>query len=178
VIGAAHDEAGHSIGRITVGGAITNFTDPSTNYPDGITAGPDGALWFTDVDNNSIGRLERLPIVLPGIGSVVEGNSGTVSLHVPVSLDAPSTKTVTVPWTTKFAPGALPGQAEPPSDFTAATGTVTFAPGQTTSSVTISVNGDTTIEPNEWLVVSFKNPTNARMGGYWGLGFGEIINDD
>ena len=36
---------------------MTNYTDPSINFPDGITAGPDGALWFTNEDDNSIGRI-------------------------------------------------------------------------------------------------------------------------
>ena len=44
--------------------------------------------------------------------------------------------------------------------------------------VTIRVNGDVVVEPNEWIVISFKNPTNAKMGGFYGLGFGVITNDD
>jgi virginiamycin B lyase len=30
---------------------------PGISIPGGITAGPDGALWFTDNGNNSIGRI-------------------------------------------------------------------------------------------------------------------------
>ena len=44
-----------SIGRITTGGAITNYSVATIGRPAGIAAGPDGALWFTD--NNSIGRI-------------------------------------------------------------------------------------------------------------------------
>jgi len=45
--------------------------------------------------------------------------------------------------------------------------------------VTITVSGDTTVEPNEWITgVVSKNPSNARMGGFYGLGFGVITNDD
>ena len=55
---------------------------------------------------------------------------------------------------------------------------MTFAPGETAKTVTISVNGDTDVEPNEWITVSFKHPTNAKMGGFYGLGFGVITNDD
>jgi virginiamycin B lyase len=52
-----------SIGRITTTGTITNYRDPSIVYPGGITAGPDGALWFTNTggssaaDKGSIGRI-------------------------------------------------------------------------------------------------------------------------
>ena len=31
--------------------------DPSIDQPEGMTAGPDGALWFTNAGNNSIGRI-------------------------------------------------------------------------------------------------------------------------
>ena len=39
---------GSSIGRITTVGVVTTYTDPSIDGPEGITAGPDGALWFTN----------------------------------------------------------------------------------------------------------------------------------
>ena|SRR5258708_4074598 len=51
------------IGRISPTGTITEFTLPTGNSsgvrggPVGITAGPDGALWFTDAANNAIGRI-------------------------------------------------------------------------------------------------------------------------
>jgi streptogramin lyase len=38
-------------------GTVTNYTDPSIKVPYEITAGPDGALWFTNNGNNSIGRI-------------------------------------------------------------------------------------------------------------------------
>jgi hypothetical protein len=31
--------------------------------------------------------------------------------------------------------------------------------------------------PYKLLVVSFHDPTNATMGGYWGLGFGFLVNN-
>ena len=47
---------GGSIGRISVDGVVSSFTDPRIRYPVDITSGPDGALWFTD-DSGSIGRI-------------------------------------------------------------------------------------------------------------------------
>jgi hypothetical protein len=44
-------------GRITTAGVVTNYADPSISSPEGITAGPDGALWFTNFSNSSIGRI-------------------------------------------------------------------------------------------------------------------------
>jgi hypothetical protein len=55
---------------------------------------------------------------------------------------------------------------------------VTFEPGQTTATAVLTVVGDTGPEPDEYVVVSFSQPTNARMGGFWGLGFAVITDDD
>ncbi len=51
-----------SIGRISTSGAISTYTDSSITDPQDITAGPDGALWFTDDalgsgQQDSIGRI-------------------------------------------------------------------------------------------------------------------------
>ena len=45
----------NSIGRITTGGVVTNYTDPGILIPEPITAGPDGALWFA----NTAGTCDR-----------------------------------------------------------------------------------------------------------------------
>jgi trimeric autotransporter adhesin len=37
--------------------AVSNYTDPTISNPDFIAAGPDGALWFTNYGNGSIGRI-------------------------------------------------------------------------------------------------------------------------
>ena len=118
------------------------------------------------------------PVALPGVGSVPEANSGTTSLQVPLTLSQASTQTVTVPWTTLSVPGAPSSQADPATDYIPASGTVTFNAGETSKTATIQVNGDTLVEPDEYIVVSFHDPTNAVMGGSWGLGFGVIVNDD
>jgi hypothetical protein len=146
---------------------IVSFTNPTNARMGGIWGLGVGTI--TNDDH---------AVVLPGTASVAEGNSGTTDLNVPVTLSNPSTQTVTVQWRTLFVPGAAGNQADPASDYSAANGTVTFAPGETAMTVTISVNGDTLAEPDEYIIVSFTNPTNARMGGIWGLGVGTIINDD
>lgn len=44
-------------------GVVSNFADPSMSNPDAITAGPDGALWFTNDHGNSIGRITTSGVV-------------------------------------------------------------------------------------------------------------------
>src|SRR2546430_205245 len=44
--------------RITTSGVTTDYSIPTSNaYPIGITAGPDGALWFAEHIGNKIGRI-------------------------------------------------------------------------------------------------------------------------
>lgn len=120
-----------------------------------------------------------LPTIIPGSHSVYEGNTGTTALEIPLTLGAPpSPKTVTAQWRTVFVPGAPGNQADPATDYTPAAGTVSFEPGGTYATVTVEVKGDTVPEPDEYIVVQFGNPTNATMGGFWGLGFGSISDDD
>src|SRR4051794_8670691 len=52
---------------------FTEFNLPTLNSnPVGISAGPDGNIWFTELDNNAIGRLSpagvltEFPIPTPG----------------------------------------------------------------------------------------------------------------
>src|SRR4029079_8298958 len=52
----------------------------------------------------------------------------------------------------------------------------TFAPVGSTHSSSVTVNGDTTVEPDETFVVNLSNPTNATIAG--GQGTGTIVNDD
>jgi hypothetical protein len=111
-------------------------------------------------------------VILPGAASVLEGNTGTRVLQIPVSLSAPSGQIVTASWMT------LDRTAVAPGDYVAASGPVIFAPGQTTTSVSVTVSSDTIDEADELLLVSFTKPTNATIGGFFGLGFGTIIDDD
>ena len=85
---------------------------------------------------------------------------------------------MTVPWQTFTNPGPPSCQADPANDYVPASGTVTFAPGVTAQSVTITVNGDTVVEPDECVLVHFHDATNAVVGGFYGIGVGTIINDD
>ncbi len=120
----------------------------------------------------------KLPAVVPGSQTKAEGNHGWTTFTVPVQLSKPSADTVTVDYRTVYVFGAIRHQAIPFLDYQRTAGTVTFAPGETSKSVTVLVRGDRFPEFNNVFVVQFGRPHNARMGGFWGLGFGQILNDD
>ena len=121
--------------------------------------------------------------MLPSGVGVTEGNAGTTVVSVPVHLSGPMPEPVTIDWSTVDVP-SNPLVATGGTDFVAASGTVTFAPGETTQYVEIEVLGDTVDEPpllyGEWGIVSFSNPVNATLdtSGFWGLGLFIIIDDD
>jgi hypothetical protein len=79
--------------------------------------------------------------------SVTEGNGGTASASFTVSLSDPSTDEVTAAFTTRDDT-AIAGQ-----DYASASGTLTFAPGQMSKQVVVSVFGDTLYEPAERFVL-------------------------
>jgi hypothetical protein len=105
--------------------------------------------------------------------SQFEGNSGTTPFVFTVSLSAPATSTVTVSYAT--ADGTAKAHGKNP-DYSATSGTLTFAPGDTAKTITVLVNGDTLVEPDEMFFVNLSNGTNATIAA--GTGTGTILNDD
>lgn len=103
--------------------------------------------------------------------SVVEGNSGQAALVFTVRLSEASAKEVSVKFATANGT-ATTGEA----DYVAKSGALTFAPGETTKTVTILVNGDTTVEGNESLFVNLSGARNATLAD--ARGAGTILNDD
>jgi hypothetical protein len=102
--------------------------------------------------------------------SVAEGNSGTTPLAFTVTLSKPVTWNVSVDYATAN------GSATAPSDFASASGTLTFATGETSKTITVGVVGDTAIEPDETFSVQLSNPVNTTIAD--GSATGTIKNDD
>lgn len=102
--------------------------------------------------------------------TVIEGDSGTVQLAFEVTLVVPSRRTVTVDFATAN------GTATAGSDYVATTGTLSFAPGETTKTVLVDVQGDTLREQHETMQLNLSNATNALIID--GAAVGNILNDD
>jgi hypothetical protein len=68
------------------------------------------------------------------------------------------------------------GSATSGTDYTAASGTLTFADGIATRTISVTINGDTVAEPTETFVVNLSNAANAVLANAQGLG--TITNDD
>lgn len=115
-------------------------------------------------------RGPLLPALAVGDASVAEGDSGTSTLSVPVTLSKSVTWTVSVQYAT------ADGSATAPTDYTAGSGTITFAPGESSKSIELAVNGDTAVEPDETVSVALRGAVNATIAD--GSATGTIKNED
>src|SRR5262249_49425748 len=97
------------------------------------------------------------------------GDSGTTPFEVPVTLNFASASPVTVDWATGDAPVNDPRDAATADqDYQAATGTLTFAPGEIEKTVAIQIIGDTLSEsPEEEFRVSLTDVQGAQIGVPW-----------
>jgi hypothetical protein len=119
---------------------------------------------------NDDSSVANMPLLSISNASVMEGNSGLTVAAFPVSLSAVSAQPITVNWTT------ADGTATAPSDYMAASGILTFAPGQTSLTIPVQVVGDTLAEPDETFFVNLSNPVNTTISA--GQSAGTIRNDD
>lgn len=102
--------------------------------------------------------------------TISEGNSGTTLATFNVTLSNSSTQTVTVNYATANV------TATAGSDYSTASGTVTFLPGEVSKPVAVAVFGETAVESNETFVVNLSGPANATLADSQGVG--TILNDD
>src|SRR5262249_48884579 len=61
-------------------------------------------------------------------------------------------------------------------DYNYSSGSLSFAPGETSKTITVSVNGDLTDEPDETFFVNLSSASNATIAD--GQGVGTILTDD
>ena len=157
--------------------AIPNGTEVMLRWSDPDHTGPDHGL---SIDQFSVTPNGALPSPNLTIGDVAasEGDSGTTGFTFTVSLSSPAG-----PGGVTFDVATADGTARddtPTSednDYVARSVTAQTVPqGSSTYTFNVTVNGDTTIEPNETFFVNVSNVTGANVGD--GQGQGTIQNDD
>lgn len=117
-----------------------------------------------------------------GIGTILDDDTATLSIAdttvlesnpaavFTVTLSTPSASTVTVDYST------VDGSATAGSDYLATAGQLTFAPGATLLTFTVTITNDTLVESNETFTATLSNPANAGIAK--AVGLGTILNDD
>jgi hypothetical protein len=125
---------------------------------------------------NFIGANET-GLVRIGDARVAEGNSGEQLITFTVSRAGGLGGSASVQWNLNTTSGT--GSADL-ADFKTGqplTGTVSFAPGVASQTITLTVTGDTVGEPNETFNILLANPT-GNISIVDGTGVGTILNDD
>jgi len=134
-------------------------------------ANPTGGTIEDAQGQGTIINDDPLPDLTINDVSLNEGANGTAMATFTIVLSRVSGQPVTVRYATGNGTAAAPGDyaALPPT-------TLTFAPGETSKTVTVNVRGDTVFEPNENFFLNLSNVTNAVLADAQGVA--TILNDE
>jgi hypothetical protein len=159
-----------SAGILTVPAGVTAFSITLPTTPDTLdeidetvplsVGGVTGTGTITDDDATPSLSIDDVTV-----------NEATATVTFTVSLSAASGQTVTVGYDSSN------GTATAGADYTALVpGTLTFAPGVTSQTITVGITNDTVFESAETFNVNLTSPTNATIAD--NLGIGTITDND
>ena len=136
---------------------------------DGVGEPPtDGYWWISQVqeyyESLEDSTVPSLPTLSINNASVVEGDDGSTDLGFSVTLSAASDQEITVDYST------ADGSAIAGEDYDAVSGTLTFAPGEITQTLNVSVTGDTQVEGNESFSLNLSNANGVTISDAQGIG--------
>lgn len=163
-------------GELTKAVTILVKGDLTDEYDQGFFVNLSAASGAVITDGQGFGKIldDDLPptVTITAKVSAKEGNNNrTTSLNFVVTLSAASEKEVLVNFTTANGTATTAD-----NDYVATSGTLVFAPGQTTKTIPVVVKGDKKKEANETFFVNLTTATNATILNAQGLG--EILDDD
>jgi subtilisin family serine protease len=125
---------------------------------------------YTRLATSASFTIAPTPVLTIDDVAIVEGHSGTTIATLRVSLSMAQSQPVTVRYET------ADGTASSGNDYTATSGTLTFAPSVTSQTITVPIVGDTSIEPSEVFFVNLSNATYAAIAD--GQGLATIVTDE
>lgn len=162
--------AGQTTGTITVLVKGDRQAEPNENFALNLS----GATNATIADSQGVGTIVNdEPRISIGDVSKKEGKKGqTTQFTFTVTLSAAYDQAVTMSFRT------VDGTATTSDgDYVAKTGTLTFAPGETTKTITIEVKGDSKQEANETFYLDLSGLSSNALFTK-NRGTGTILNDD
>ena len=148
-----------NLSNATNGGQILEGTATGTILDDGTGPLPPGSTGTPDDDSTSF-----------RVGDVSISEGGLMTFTVTRSGDAAADQTV------DFATSIAAGDSAEANDFTGSSGTLTFAPGETSKSFTVQTAQDSTYEGPETFTVSLSNNSEGSTIAE-GTATGTILDD-
>jgi len=170
-VGSVTILAGETDATFTIDTVNDNIAEGDEDFTVSIDTITDGGLEDVRVSNNdsvttTIEDNDTVEISINDAPTVDE-SAGTMTFTV--TLSNPSDAPVTVDYASQD------GTATAGLDYTAVTGTLTFAPGETTQTITVPVTDDYLAEGSETLDMVLSNPSNATIAD--GVGLGIIVDE-
>ena len=110
-------------------------------------------MWVANDGSNELDKVFSYNMPPPGLGIADASADEGEAITFTVTLGLGASGTVTVQYATSG------GTATEDTDYTAASGTLTFNPGETTKTITVQTTDDTTTETDETFTVTLSNPT-------------------
>lgn len=161
--------------QATAAGTLDLTANPADILPahDTLLFGLNTAVPVTDIEFVGTTLTITGDIELPAVSvadvTVTEGNDGTTSMIFTVTLSAVSETQVTVNYAT------ADGTASAGADYESKSGQLVFAPGETSKTIEVLVQGDTLDEPDETLTLTLSSAVGATLQDAAALG---TIEDD
>jgi hypothetical protein len=103
--------------------------------------------------------------------ALIEGNEGTTTATFQITLSAATNRPVTVAYATRDGSARVAD-----NDYTASSGSLTFAPGEVSKSVGINISGDRKLEPDETFSLVLNPPAYGNIKR--AVGTATIRNDE
>jgi probable HAF family extracellular repeat protein len=160
--------AGQTTAAVTVAVIGDSSAEPNETFQVTLSQ-PSGAVIGDGQGQGTIVDDEPRSLTISDV-AMQEGRFGTRVFVFTLTLSAPANAPVTVNYATAN------GTATAGSDYNAQSGTITFAPGQTTRTISIVVKGDGSREANETFFVNLSGVVGALLQDNQGIG--TILNDD
>uniref|UniRef100_UPI003750AA51 retention module-containing protein n=1 Tax=Undibacterium sp. TaxID=1914977 RepID=UPI003750AA51 len=150
-------------GSVLVPAGVTSVIVRVSAVNDGVIEGTESFSLSASTSTNSASII--------GQGTILDGSVPTISISGPVSVnEASGTVSFTVVLS-ESSPASIVvnftsanGSAVAGSDFTATSGSVTFASGETSKTITVPIANDRVFEGSEVFQVNLSTPTNATLG--------------
>ena len=162
--------AGQMTGTITIQSVGDRLPEPDETFYANLSNSNYGVV----VNDQGVGTIiDDEPRISISDATKAEGKKGQITLFTfTVTLSAAYDQAVTMSYRTVNGTATTSD-----SDYVAKTGSLTFAPGETTKTISIEVKGDSKKEANETFYLDmFGNSSNSLFTKYRGIG--TILNDD